>query len=118
MKKKILHLIIVFFSQMLSINAQCTWTGMVDNKWNNAGNWSLSHAVLGLFAVGDDNRHLSVGASEQLGYDLEPHVFASLRKGGAAYGGRIDAIVFQNGRRFANGKPWLPVVFQQPEVKR
>ena len=46
MKKKILHLIIVFFSQMLSINAQCTWTGMVDNKWNNAGNWSCTHVPI------------------------------------------------------------------------
>jgi type IV secretory pathway TraG/TraD family ATPase VirD4 len=56
----------------------------------------------------------SAGCSEAYEFELQPSVFSSLRTGGPANRGVIDAVVFQSGRRFrAAGKTWLPVTFQQ-----
>jgi hypothetical protein len=56
----------------------------------------------------------SGGVNEQMEYEVPPRRFTTLRKGGVANHGLVDAIVFQGGRRFtANGKTWLPVTFQQ-----
>ncbi len=56
----------------------------------------------------------SGGITETMEYEVPPQRFTTLRKGGAAFCGLVDAIVFQGGRRFnASGKTWLPVTFQQ-----
>ncbi len=46
--------------------------------------------------------------------DVQPSVFSELRTGGPANGMRVDAILFQSGRRFqASGRNWLHVTFEQ-----
>ncbi|MFO0812113.1 MAG: hypothetical protein U0796_02775 [Gemmatales bacterium] len=62
---------------------------------------------------------LGVGAApqvnwnEQLDYLCSPSEFLKLRTGGVNHAGLVDAIWFQGGRRFANGKPFRHVTFQQ-----
>jgi len=62
---------------------------------------------------------LGVGAapqvnwSEQLDYLCPPSEFMKLRTGGVNHAGLVDAIWFQGGRRFSNGKPFRHVTFQQ-----
>lgn len=54
------------------------------------------------------------GMNEQYEFEIQPSVFTKLRTGGAAHGGHVDALVFQNGRVFKEtGRTWTPVVFQQ-----
>lgn len=55
------------------------------------------------------------GWSEQVDYTVPPVAFASkLRKGGAANGGLVDAVIVQGGRRFAaTGSHWLHCTFKQ-----
>lgn len=56
----------------------------------------------------------SSGMSEQMDFEVQPSAFTTLRTGGPAHGGLIDAIVYQSGRRFnATGRTWLPVTFRQ-----
>jgi hypothetical protein len=56
----------------------------------------------------------SAGFSESMEFEVQPSVFTQLRTGGLGYKGMIDAIVFQNGRRFhETGRTWLPVTFTQ-----
>lgn len=62
---------------------------------------------------------LGVGAApqvnwnEQLDFLCPPAEFMKLRTGGINHAGLVDAIWFQGGRRFNNGKPFRPVTFQQ-----
>jgi hypothetical protein len=50
--------------------------------------------------------------SENLQNDYPPENFTRLRKGGPPdY--TVDCVVYQGGRRFSNGRTWLPVSFQQ-----
>lgn len=60
-----------------------------------------------------DPTNTSSGLSESYEHEVQPASFTTLRTGGAKHGGKVDAIVFQNGRRFRNGKTWLPVTFEQ-----
>lgn len=55
------------------------------------------------------------GWSEQMDYTVPPMAFAAkLRKGGAAAGGIVDAVIVQGGRRFeATGQHWLHCTFRQ-----
>ena len=53
--------------------------------------------------------------NEVVDYVIQPAAFArGLRKGGAANGGFIDAIMVQGGRRFrATDAHWVPCIFKQ-----
>jgi hypothetical protein len=56
----------------------------------------------------------SGGINEVMEFECPPRVFTTLRRGGEANAGCIDAIVFQGGRRFADtGRTWRRVTFQQ-----
>jgi hypothetical protein len=62
----------------------------------------------------DGGAQASSGVSEVMELEVSPRIFNTLLKGGFANGGRIEAIVFQGGRRFrASGKTWLRTTFQQ-----
>lgn len=66
--------------------------------------------VTGLGQQGQSN----AGLSEQTEFDVPPQLFTTLRTGGPANGGVIEAIVFQSGRRFTStGRTWIPVQFKQ-----
>lgn len=62
----------------------------------------------------NDGAQFTGGVSEVMEYEVPPRAFTSLRKGGFANRGLVDAIIFQGGRRFAaGGRTWLKTTFQQ-----
>jgi len=57
----------------------------------------------------------SRGRSEHIDYEIQPSEFSRLRKGGTENGQVADALVFQNGRTWAQtGRVWRKVAFRQP----
>jgi hypothetical protein len=54
------------------------------------------------------NHNAGVSRSEQRRFYVEPAVFSTLRRGGALNDYQVDAIVFNGGQQFSNGKEWLP----------
>lgn len=61
---------------------------------------STSHGSFNQWFPGDNTPQLSFSRSEAIEYIVQPHVFASLCKGGRPHG-FAEAIVFQGGRRWA-----------------
>ena len=57
----------------------------------------------------------SAGESEHesFDYDVIPQAFTKLRKGGPLNRFEVEAIVFQSGRIWSNGKTFLPAIFNQ-----
>jgi hypothetical protein len=57
----------------------------------------------------------SMGESQQESYDFDviPQAFTRLRKGSPANNFAVDAIVFQSGRVWSNGRTFYPAVFDQ-----
>lgn len=57
----------------------------------------------------------SSGQSEQesFDYDVIPQVFTKLRKGSPLNNYEVEAVVFQSGRIWSNGKTHLPAIFNQ-----
>jgi hypothetical protein len=54
------------------------------------------------------------GRSETMDYEIQPMEFSTLRKGGPENADTADALVFQNGRRWAGtGRTWQKVAFRQ-----
>ncbi|HEY5078584.1 MAG TPA: TraM recognition domain-containing protein [Opitutaceae bacterium] len=54
------------------------------------------------------------GRSEHMDFEIQPGEFSALRKGGAENGYAADALVFQNGRKWADtGRTWMKVSFPQ-----
>ncbi|WP_437185275.1 type IV secretory system conjugative DNA transfer family protein [Planctomicrobium sp. SH668] len=63
--------------------------------------------------LGMSHPQSSAGVSESMEYEVQPSVFAGLRKGGPPHWS-VDAILYQGGRRFhETGRPWRPVTFRQ-----
>lgn len=84
----------------------------------NASQSRSPDLVSALIGLGSDLQNSS-GISEVMEYEVSPRVFTTLRKGGVANQGIVDAIVFQGGRRFrASGKTWLRTTFQQRLTSR
>jgi len=83
----------------------------IARQWQIRGNAGTS--------LSDDERGCSrtsrsIGSSEALDFQVEPHEFTLLRKGGPENGGCVDAIVFQGGRIFNESKKnHLKVCFTQ-----
>ncbi len=62
---------------------------------------------------GNTNPTQSAGMSETFEYEVQPQVFADLRKGGPPHW-CVDGILYQGGRKFSTtGRPWMPVTFKQ-----
>jgi hypothetical protein len=57
----------------------------------------------------------SMGESEQESYDFDviPQAFTRLRKGSPANNFEVDAIIFQSGRVWSNGRTFYPAIFDQ-----
>jgi hypothetical protein len=64
-------------------------------------------------SYGADYFNVSSGNNESFDYDVTPQSFTKLRKGGTINDGVVEAIVFQNGRAWANEKTHLLVQFKQ-----
>lgn len=55
----------------------------------------------------------NAGVTESMEYEIQPSVFAGLRKGGPPHW-QVDGILYQGGRQFyETGRPWRPVTFRQ-----
>jgi hypothetical protein len=79
---------------------------LVNASTSNQTDWASS-------LLGSSTSQSSGGVTETIEYEVQPRSFTSLRRGGDANGGLIDGIMFQGGRRFANGRTWLPVTIEQ-----
>lgn len=56
----------------------------------------------------------SAGLADRYEFDLQPSAFSFLRSGGTDHGMLVDAVLYQNGRRFrASGRNYLHVTFGQ-----
>jgi len=64
-------------------------------------------------SFGENSFNLSSSRNESFDYDVPPQTFTKLRKGGKLNDYTVDAIVFQNGRAWKNGKTHLSVQFKQ-----
>ncbi len=74
------------------------------------GAWPFSLGIEGM----SDSGSTSAGFSETWEYEVQPAQFTQLKTGGPSNGCQVDAILFQNGRRFsASNRTWMPVTFQQ-----
>ena len=67
-------------------------------------------------SYGAENFNLSAGKNESFDYDVPPQSFTKLRKGGRLNNRIVEAIIFQNGRSWNNGKTFLPTQFKQYEL--
>jgi len=58
---------------------------------------------------------ISSGTSKQesFDYDVIPQAFTKLRKGSPSNNFEVEAVVFQSGRTWRNGKTYLPAIFNQ-----
>lgn len=65
------------------------------------------------FNVGGNNLSSGGSISQSYEYDVIPQRFTRLRKGSPVNGFLVEAIVYQNGREWSNGKTYLPTVFHQ-----
>lgn len=59
----------------------------------------------------------NAGISESYHYQIMPHEFTMLKRGGKHYEGLVEAIVTATGKTFSNGKNYLEVAFQQPWMR-
>lgn len=98
----------------------------VTNKWasdmigqsrqmffNSGNSYQPADALSGVFGLGQGPQ-TSAGMSEQMGYEIEPCIFPTLRCGGYANGGCIDTVIFAAGKVFRDtGKPWRFHTFHQ-----
>lgn len=64
-------------------------------------------------SVGGENFNISSGESESYDYEVIPQRFTRLAKGGDTFGKVVEGIVFQNGRRWKNGKNHYLTSFKQ-----
>ena len=64
-------------------------------------------------SYGGDNVGMSESSQESYDYDVIPQVFTQLRKGGPLNRFEVQAILFQSGRTWSNGKTYLLTSFNQ-----
>lgn len=67
-------------------------------------------------SFGADNFNVSSGKNESFDYDVSPQAFTKLRKGGKLNNRIVEAIIFQNGRIWKNGKTHMLAQFKQVEL--
>lgn len=80
------------------------------NGSNSYGQEEWIASALGIGQTGQT----SAGFSETYEFEVQPSVFSGLRTGGPDNNRCVEAILFQNGRRFkATGRSWMPVTFKQ-----
>jgi hypothetical protein len=63
--------------------------------------------------TGSRRPSISAGVTEAFEFEVQPSLFATLRKGGPP-SWEVDGIVYQGGRRFSStDRPWTPFTFRQ-----
>ena len=63
-----------------------------------------------------DSFNMSSGKNESFDYDVPPQAFTKLKKGGNGNDYIVEAILFQNGRAWENGKTHLFTQFKQSSL--
>lgn len=100
----------IFHQNTCAITNQWASDG-ISKCWQFRGNMSTSVRPSGLFTSIPSHQ---IGGSDSLEYQIIPHAFTILRKGGPQNDCAVDAVVFQGGRVFkANRKNHLFVTFAQ-----
>lgn len=66
--------------------------------------------------LGGENISIGQSQQENLDYDVIPQRFTRLRKGGPHNDFEVEAIIFQSGRVWSNGKTHLPTIFDQRAI--
>lgn len=56
----------------------------------------------------------NAGISESYQYQVMPHAFTMLKRGGAHHRGIVEAVATATGKTFSNGRNYLKLSFQQP----
>lgn len=79
---------------------------IIGKSWHVKVNETQSFGSSGGVSVGESQ-------SETFDYDVIPQEFTRLRKGSSVYGFLVDGIVFQNGRKWSDGKTALYAAFNQ-----
>nr|WP_322624502.1 TraM recognition domain-containing protein [uncultured Flavobacterium sp.] len=67
-------------------------------------------------SYGMDSFNMSSGKNESFDYDVPPQAFTKLKKGGNGNDYIVEAILFQNGRAWENGKTHLFTQFKQSSL--
>ena len=90
-------------------------SNLIGKNWRFGANISGGSSTdpLRPFYAGDASQQ-GVAFHEHLDLEVLPRDFATLRTGGVANGFLVDGVVVQSGRQWqANGRTYLPVVFDQ-----
>lgn len=88
-------------------------SNMIAKTWQYKSNFSSSRNEQ---EGGEVSQNTNSGANESLEYQVLPHEFMKLRKGGPKNDFEVDAFIVQAGRQWnANGKNYLPVTFSQKD---
>lgn len=83
---------------------------LLSNSGQSRSNEQSLMTLTGLHRPGQ----YSSGVSETIDYRVQPAEFSRLKTGGPANRGICEALLFQNGRKFAStGLPYTPVQFKQ-----
>lgn len=69
-----------------------------------SSNWTLE---------GGGSYNTSLSVNEQMEYEVQPRIFTTLSKGGTENGCQVQAIIFQTGRVWSNGRTWTATTFLQ-----
>jgi hypothetical protein len=90
-----------------------TLCGRTRQLFVNANSGHQGDWIAEAFGLGE-GAHSTSGVSESMDNEIEPSVFTSLRSGGPENDFNVDAIVFQNGKVYADtGRPWRHATFKQ-----
>lgn len=89
---------------------------LITQTWQMRANFSAggSNQMGGANSANQQGANRSAGASEQLAYQVLPHQFTTLRKGGPENGLTVEAVIFQGGRTWnATGANYIMAAFDQ-----
>lgn len=96
------HRVVQWFQNMVGKSARLSMSG---NRSSSGGN-----ALGSLFGEDDTS---SAGFSEQIDFELQASDFNTLANGGPHNHWHAEALIYQGGQRFNNGKTWLRAAIPQ-----
>ena len=96
-----------------STGPSCLWMSQrLGERWEQVASVSTGRHTPDALDLAS-SRTGSVSLSEQRRFLVEPSVFTTLARGGAAYNFEVEAILFKGGAIFANGLPYKRLKFVQ-----
>ena len=98
----------VFFQNTGATNK---WASeMIGERWQKISSTNVGQSQNEAMLPHEQHKHHNAGVSrsEQRRFFVEPATFTTLRRGGALNHFQVDAILFNGGQLFFNGKEYLP----------